>query len=319
MATYLTPFETAEAIRIEAMRIGFSACGFASIADVPVEVWNCWHDWISAGKHDAMTYMERYGELRRNPTGLLNGAKTVICLALNYYPAKKQPRTHPRFAYYAYGKDYHEVLREMLQQLAGYVQQLAGGNERVCCDTAPIFERYWAVRAGIGFIGRNSQLILPHKGSYFYLGELLTTLSLPNSFPIKSDCGNCRRCIDACPTHAIGENRTIDARRCISCQTIENKNAIPPEIVTRLGRRVYGCDTCQEVCPHNQYATPTQIADLQPNEEILNLTYNKLKHLSREDYNRIFRHSAVKRAKYEGLMRNVAALNPELFEKEATE
>lgn len=316
MATCLTPSETARTIRAEAIRIGFSACGFASVTDVPAEVWDCWHKWITAGKHDSMTYMERYGDLRRNPAKLLDGAQTVICVALNYYPAKKQPHNHPRFAYYAYGRDYHEVLREMLLQLAGFVRNLAGGDDRSCCDTAPIFERYWAVRSGIGFIGKNSQLILPDKGSYFYLGELLTTLMLPADTPAESGCGQCRRCIDACPTHAIGDDRTIDARRCISCQTIENKGTIPPDITARLGRRVYGCDTCQEVCPYNRYATPTDVTALQPNEEIFTLSYQKLKHLSHEDYCRIFRHSAVKRAKYEGLMRNVAALNPQLFDTE---
>lgn len=319
MATCLTPSETVEAIRSEAIRIGFSACGFASVADVPAEVWNGWQKWIAAGKHDAMSYMERYGDLRRNPIGLLDGAQTIICVALNYYPAQEPPPTYPRFAYYAYGKDYHVVLREMIQQLAQFVQTLVGGDFRICCDTAPIFERYWATRAGIGFIGRNSQLILPEKGSYFYLGELLTTASLPPSAMIGLDCGKCRRCIDACPTQAIGENRTIDARRCISCQTIENKATIPPDVATRLGHRVYGCDTCQQVCPYNRYATPTAIADLHPNEEFLALSYKKLKNLSQEDYCRIFRHSAVKRAKYKGLMRNIAALDPRLFDTNSTE
>lgn len=319
MATCSTPSETAEAIRSEAIRIGFSACGFAQVADVPAEVWNSWQEWIAAGKHDAMGYMERYGELRRNPEGLLDGAKTVISVALNYYPAKEPPRTYPRFAYYAYGKDYHEVLREMLQQLALFVQTLSGADIRICCDTAPIFERYWATRAGIGFIGRNSQLILPGKGSYFYLGELLTTATLQPSATTGQDCGGCRRCIDACPTQAIGENSTIDARRCISCQTIENKAAIPPDVAARLGHRVYGCDTCQQVCPYNRSATPTAIAALQPDEEFLALSYDRLKNLSQEDYCRIFRHSAVKRAKYKGLMRNIAALDPRLFDTDDTE
>ena len=315
MDTISAPSEIAAAIHSEARRIGFTACGFASVSNVPDTVWNKWNDWIKAGKHDKMSYMERYGEIRRNPTGLLPEARTVISVALNYYPKVKQPRNNPRFAYYAYGDDYHDIMRSMLGQLQSYITTLAPSTSRICCDTAPIFERYWAVQAGIGYIGRNSQLIIPHQGSCFFLGELLTSLSLPPSKPLETTCGNCRKCIDACPVKAIDENGNIDARRCISCQTIENKGEIPPETAQRLGYRVYGCDTCQDVCPHNANALPSEITALQPHSEFFSLTYKRLKQLTPEEFRHIFRHSAIQRAKYSGLMRNVDALDATLFEQ----
>ncbi len=313
MDTSLILSDHAAAICAEARRLGFAACGFAPVGDVPAEVIDAWQRWIEGGKHACMSYMERYGEVRRNPALMLDGANTVVCVAMNYYPASKLPHDHPRFAYYAYGRDYHEVMRERLRELAAYMERMTGCSNRVCCDTAPLFERYWAVRAGIGFIGRNTQLIVPGAGSYFFLGEILTTMSLPPARPIAGECGNCRRCVEACPTHAICDDGTIDARRCLSCQTIENRGELPSEVIPSMGTRVYGCDTCQQVCPYNREASPSQEAAWQPSVEMKELSYERLKNLSRDDFARIFRHSAVKRVKYEGLMRNVNALNPALF------
>ncbi len=315
MAFSLTPSDLAATIRRCATEIGFSACGFASVCDVPDDVWRHWQLWIEQGMHDEMLYMERYGNVRRNPIELLPGARTVVSVALNYYPAHRLPSDNPRFAYYAYGVDYHDIMRDMLRRLADMIQAVQPCECRVCCDTAPIFERYWAVQAGLGFIGRNSQLIIPHKGSYFFLGELITTLDIEPSVPCVLSCGNCNKCVDACPVKAITNNRYIDARRCISCRTIENRNEIPLSVASQMGRRVYGCDTCQEVCPHNSNAAPTTHPLLQPSASMQELTYEKLKNLTPEDFNKIFRHSAVKRVKYEGLMRNVKALNPLLFDK----
>lgn len=314
MDTNLPLSDFTAAIREKAIQIGFSACGFARVHDVPDEVYNHWQEWIAAGKHATMGYMEQHAALRRNPQELLPEAHSVISVALNYYPAEDMPVGNPRFARYAYGRDYHDVMRSMLGELVQYIQSLQCCDCRCCCDTAPIFERYWAVQAGIGFTGRNSQLIIPGKGSYFFLGEILTTLNLSPSQPIESQCGDCRKCIDACPVRAISDNRMIDARCCISCQTIENRGEIPADVVRRMGRRVYGCDTCQEVCPHNRYATPTTNAALAPRPELSALTYSRLMTLTQADFSRIFAGSAVKRAKYQGLMRNVEALDPTLFE-----
>jgi epoxyqueuosine reductase len=315
MGTESTHYELATLIRDEALRLGFSACGFASVSDVDEVVYNRWQEWIACGKHDKMQYMERYADVRSNPQSLLPEARTVISVALNYYPAEPMPDENPRFARYAYGDDYHEIIREKLQELSQYIQSLSPCRCRVCCDTAPIFERYWAVQAGIGFIGRNSQLIIPHRGSYFFLGELLTTLPLPaTNTKHERLCGECHRCVQACPVGAIGQDGTIDARLCISCQTIENRGELPSIVIERMGKRVYGCDTCQEVCPHNIHACPTTIKELQPHTEMKNLSYNRLKNLTKEEFQTIFRRSAIKRAKYEGLMRNITSLDPTLFE-----
>ncbi len=309
----MTHCNISDLIHNEALRLGFSACGFATVEDVDADVYAHWQQWIEQGKHAEMQYMERHADIRHNPQGLLTNAHTVISVALNYYPSEAMPAENPQFARYAYGEDYHVIMRDMLQQLSQFVQSLSPCQCRVCCDTAPIFERYWAAKAGIGFTGRNSQLIIPHRGSYFFLGEILTTLTLPPSTPLDIGCGNCHRCIDACPMGAIAEDGSIDARHCISCQTIENRGELPATVAKQLGRRIYGCDTCQDVCPHNRHAQPTTIERLQPLAQLKELSYDRLKNLTKEDFDTIFRHSAIKRTKYNGLMRNHAALDPNLF------
>ena len=314
MDTDLRHFDPATAINTEASRLGFSACGYASIHTTPPAVIDQWQSWIAEGKHGPMSYMANHASLRSNVEELLPGAKTVISLALNYFPKEVQPTHHPQFAYYAYGSDYHDIMRCMMQQLADYIRSLAPCDCRICCDTAPLFERYWAQQAGIGFRGLNSQLIVPQKGSYFFLGEILTTLSIAPSQPCQNECGSCRRCIEACPVGAICGDGTIDARRCISCQTIENRGEIPTQVVTQLGRRLYGCDTCQQVCPHNRHATPTTTEALQPSAQFMALDYNALCQLTPDAFREIFRHSAIKRAKYDGLMRNLRALDVTLFD-----
>lgn len=317
MNTELNSSALAHLIQSEALRLGFSACGFAPVAEVHEEVLTRWREWIARGENDCMQYMENHAHIRHNPQELLSQARTVISLAVNYYPATPLPQENPRIAYYAYGRDYHEVVRDMMQCLAQYIHNHIDSDAcmRLCCDTAPIFERYWAQQAGVGFVGRNSQLIIPDAGSYFFLGEIITTLDIEPSAPLVTTCGGCRKCIEACPVGAISEDGRIDARKCISCRTIENRNDIPRQVAERMGRRVYGCDTCQEVCPHNRMARATTIPEFAPHSELSSLTYHHLKSLTREEYNTIFRHSAVKRAKYEGLMRNVAALDSSLFEE----
>lgn len=314
MATTLIPSDIAASITARAQALGFAACGFATITEVDEAVMSRWQRWIAEGRHASMEYMERHATLRRNPQELLPGATTVISLALNYYPSEKMPETNPRIAYYAYGNDYHDIMRNKLSRLIEHIQSLTPCECRACCDTAPLFERYWAQRAGIGYAGRNSNLIIPGMGSYFFLGEIITTLSLPASEPCKLSCGNCRRCIEACPVGAIDENGNIDARLCISCQTIENRGEIPSYVAQRMERRVYGCDTCQEVCPHNRLASATTIEELTPIEGLKELTYDRLRLLTPDEFRTLFRHSAIKRAKYEGLVRNVAALDATLFE-----
>jgi len=301
---------TKDDIRKLAREQGFSACGFARAEPVKKEAVLAYRQWIDGGLNFSMHYMENYQAVRDNPTLLLDDARTVISFALNYYPEKLQPSTAPQFSYYAYGRDYHDVVRDRLRIVAGEITARTGCRCRVCVDTAPIRERYWAQQAGIGFIGRNNQLIIPGKGSYFFLGEIVTTLSLQPDKPCSANCGTCRRCIDACPANALpGNYGALDARRCLSCLTIEHRGELPEKMAEKLGNRVYGCDACQQACPHNSHATPTAVEEFTPSEEFLHISYESMGKMTEDDYRRIFRRSAVKRAKYSGLMRNYASIN----------
>lgn len=295
--------------------IGFAAAGIAPVA--PAESEAAYFDrWLAEKKQAGMHYMENYREIRLDPDGLLSGARSIISVALNYYPASRRDPSLPHIAYYAYGEDYHVVVKQMLRRLwqaitkQGETGEAAFSSEaRFFTDSAPLLERYWAWRAGLGWIGKNTNLIIPGHGSFFFLGEIVTTLEADRyDIPQKERCGACRRCLDACPTGALEAPRHLDANRCLSYLTIEHKGEIPPLEAARLGNRLYGCDTCQQVCPWNRFATPTRVEAFQPNPSLLSLRKEDLRTLTREEYNRIFARSAVKRAKYEGLMRTVRYL-----------
>ena len=294
-----------EQIRTIALNSGFTACGFAKAEAVEKDAVGKFNKWIEDGFNGCLDYMKNYPDLRENPTLLFPGTKTIICLALNYYPAVKQPVDVPQFSYYAYGRDYHKVARKLAKPIVEYIKSL-GGECRICVDSAPIRERYWAQKAGIGFIGMNNQLILPDKGSYFFLAEILTTLEIAPDEPCTLTCGNCGNCMKACPASAISGDCRIDASRCLSSLTIESPE-LPEDTARTLGNRVYGCDKCQQVCPHNKSAVPTTVEEFSPTEEFLALNEEKLLSMTEEDFNRIFQHSAVKRAKHARLMRNIAA------------
>lgn len=306
----------AQWIKQKAEELGFSACGIASI-DKPLDD-ECQHldDWLKKGYHAGMTYMANHREIRRDPKGLVDGARSIISVAINYYPASRRDPALPHIAYYAYGKDYHDVVREKLRQLWTAIQteaiplfQLPKAEARVFTDSAPLFERYWAWRCGLGWIGKNSCLILPGKGSFFFLGEIVTTLSIESEDrPMPDRCGTCDRCLRACPTGALEAPRRLNANHCLSYLTIEHKGEIPHQEATLLGNRLYGCDSCQLACPWNRFASPTNIPEFHPSSEFLSLDEETLHHLTLEDYRRIFKGSAIKRAKYEGLIRNFKAM-----------
>ena len=298
-------FSAAE-IKEKAKKTGFDACGIAQVATADSEAL-FFDRWLKEGNHAGMAYMENHREIRLNPAGLVEGAKTVISVALNYYPEQKLPPEAPHIAYYAYGKDYHFVIKEMLNELWSAVTgQTDTGTARFFTDSAPILERYWAWKAGLGWIGKNTNLIIPGKGSFFFLGEIVTSLEADHyDMPQKDRCGSCSRCLEACPTEALEGPRHLNARKCLSYLTIENRGEIPAEQAACLGNRLYGCDTCQEVCPWNRFARPTRIEAFRPAPALLSLRKEDLKGFSREVYNRIFAKSAVKRAKYEGLIRNI--------------
>ena len=250
-----------------------------------------------------MQYLERNCDKRFNPTLLVEGCKSIICVAMNY-----APKQHIEgIADYAQGLDYHKVVKERLYLLLQSINSVCTVQGRAFCDSAPVLERYWAVKAGIGYIGRNRQLIIPGKGSNFFLGELFVDIELCYDTPCERNlCGNCSKCIDACPGKALNEEG-MDARKCLSYLTIEHRSELPENIGEKMGNCFYGCDRCQTVCPHNRFATPNSIPELQPSEALLQMTKERWLALTKKEYKALFKHSAVERCKYEQLMRNITA------------
>ena len=304
--------ETGLAIRTEALRLGFSACGFAKAEPVSEEMARVLDHWTDNGYHADMQYMERNRHLRLDPTQLVPGCRTLIVVALNYYPKHLLPAEGYQIAYYAYGKDYHRVMKDKLYQLFSYIKMLVPHVEgRAFCDTAPLLERYWAMKAGLGFIGLNRQLIIPGKGSYFFLGVLAVDVELQESTcegPLS--CGGCKRCFMACPTGALTEEG-IDCRRCLSYLTIEHRGEIPDKYGKKMGNRIYGCDSCQQACPHNRYAEPTTEEAFVLPDEVASLMREEWARLTPERYRVLFKNSAIERAGYEGLMRNISCSSGE--------
>lgn len=306
-----------QAIKTFARSLGFTACGIVEAAPVDDATATAFRRWIAEGCHGEMGYMARNVEKRLDPTLLMPGCRSLIVVALSYCPAERIPDTEYQLSCYAYGRDYHEVVKEKLFRLMAFIRQMTG--EALPCrafvDTAPIFERYWAQQAGLGWTGRNHQLIIPHAGSYFFLGIIATSLALHADVPCPNRCGICHRCVDACPTGALATSVstiTFDARRCVSYQTIEQKSPIPSDISQKLVGRIYGCDTCQRVCPWNRFAQPTAEEAFRPSPELLSMKHADWHHLTPDRYATLFVHSAVNRAGYDGLMRNIrCAMNGE--------
>jgi epoxyqueuosine reductase len=258
-----------------------------------------------------MGYMENHFELRVDPTKLVPGAKSVVTLLLNYYPAQQQPEDAPKIARYAYGQDYHEVIREKLNRFLGILRESIGEiNGRGFVDSAPVLERTWAQKSGLGWVGKNGNLINRNIGSYFFIATLITDLALEYDDPYAKDyCGSCRRCIDNCPTDAILPDKVIDGSKCISYFTIELKEAIIPEGMQGKFRDwAFGCDICQEVCPWNRFARPHTAAQLAPIPEILEFGWKDWEALTEDRFKKVFRHSPLSRPKFKGLQRNLRFL-----------
>ncbi len=302
----LPPSPCSDSIREYARSLGVASLGIACAGPVDSKAVEAYRSWIAQGCHAGMEYLDRYHDVRDDTRLLLDDARSVVVCAFNYYPPVRRDSSLPEFALYSYGKDYHEVVRERLSLLAGIIREKFGGQTRVCVDTAPIRERYWARQAGIGFIGRNDQLIIPGKGSCFFLGEIISTVEFQPDEPCRLTCGDCGACVRACPGNAIREDGFIDASRCLSYLTIEHKGEFDDSV--KLGNHVYGCDECLKVCPHNRYATPTDIAEFSPSENFLSLDCDTIAALTPERFNSIFRHSAIRRTKLAGLLRNLRHL-----------
>lgn len=328
-----TPVLSADYVKAEAARLGFFACTLARAERVDANYERTMRTWLAKGYHGDMAYMEKHLALRLDPRLLLDGARTVVVVAMNYYTAPAF--TDWQMARYALGRDYHDVMRERLNLLRRSIlekfavssgfslplsEEFVMQNSRVCVDTAPIDERYWAIRSGMGWRGRSCQLILPHGGTFFFLGALLLTAGADGyGAPLPNRCGTCHACVDACPARALLGDGTMDARRCLSYLTIEHRGPLPEGTAAQMGACFYGCDRCAEACPWNRKATPTQEAAFQPKPELMRMTMDDWRHLTVEQYRALFKGSAVKRAKYEGLMRNIRAVtsaeNPDETEK----
>lgn len=294
---------SSKAIKAGAHNLGFFACGVAKAGPVSETTARAFRQWIADHKHASMAYMADNMEKRLDPTLLLPGARSIICVAMSYKPRRRLPDNEPQIAAYALGKDYHDIMKERLHMLAA---SLGISEYRAFTDTAPVLERYWAEQAALGWIGRNRQLITPGGGSMVFLGELLIKQQAEYDTPITARCRQCNACIDACPTHALTLNG-IDANLCLSYHTIESRQAIPDGIASAMGNHIYGCDRCQDACPWNSKAPFATEPLLQPSEALLGMDRDKWKQLTIEQYRALFKGSAVKRAKYDGLMRNIKA------------
>ncbi len=300
-----------ELIRNEAYRLGFEFVGFARAERLDTEAAKL-ETWLNQGAHGTMAYMENHFDMRVDPTLLLPGAKTVICLAFNYHnPDKQADPDAPKISQYAYGQDYHHVVKDKLKALLAFMQDEIGEVDGRCfVDSAPVLERAWAERAGIGWNGRHTLTIHPKRGSYFFLAEIICDLTLVTDDPIRDHCGTCRRCIDACPTQAIApEGYFLDATKCISYLTIELRDEIPDAFAQHLDNWMFGCDICQDVCPWNRFSKRHDEPAFEPPPELLQKSRTDWQELTEEVFGRVFRKSAVKRAKFAGLVRNIRFLS----------
>ena len=294
----------------EAHRLGFCFMGIAKAEFMESEAKHL-ETWLNDGYHGKMGYMENYFDKRVDPTKLVPGAKTVISLAYNYYSPKKQPIDSPKISTYAYGKDYHIVVKDKLKALLSFIQDQFGEQITGRCfvDSAPVLERDWAKRAGLGWIGKNTLLINPKQGSFFFLSEIILDYTFEPDAPIKDYCGTCRKCIDACPTEAIApEGYTLDGNKCISYLTIELKEEIPTEFSDKMGNWAFGCDICQDVCPWNRFSKMHDEEAFLPNEEIQSFSKSEWLEVGQETFSKVFSKSAVKRTKFKGFIRNLKFL-----------
>ncbi|MEO6538726.1 MAG: tRNA epoxyqueuosine(34) reductase QueG [Ferruginibacter sp.] len=294
-------------IKQTAANLGFEFCGIAKATFLNEDAKRL-ENWLNKGMHGNMQYMKNYFDLRTDPTKLVPGAKSVITLLLNYFPEKLQDSNVPKVAKYAYGEDYHEVIREKLNVFIKLLKSGIGDfNGRGFVDSAPVLERTWAQKSGLGWIGKNGNLINKKQGSYFFIASLIVDVALDYDDEYAKDyCGNCTRCIDHCPTEAILPEKVVDGSKCISYFTIELKDAlIPGNMKGKFDNWLFGCDVCQDVCPWNRFSKPTNEKKFNPLPQLLNFTDDDWEELTEENFKLIFKYSAIKRTNYKGIKRNL--------------
>lgn len=298
-------------IKKEAERLGFLSCGISKAEFLENEAPHL-ENWLKNNYNGELSYMENHFDKRLDPRLLVDGAKSVISLSYNYYTSEKQKDpAAPKLSKYAYGTDYHFVIKDKLKELLLFIQDTIGEvSGRAFVDSAPVLDKAWAEKAGLGWVGKHSLLLSKQKGSFFFLSELIVDLELAYDFKIQTDhCGSCTKCIDACPTDALKGNKVVDASKCISYLTIELKDNIPESFTNMMDNWMFGCDICQDVCPWNRFSVQHQEPAFQPHPQLLQMTKRDWEEITEDTFKQIFKKSAVKRTKYSGLKRNIDFLN----------
>ncbi|WP_228237016.1 tRNA epoxyqueuosine(34) reductase QueG [Allomuricauda sp. M10] len=295
-------------IKTEAKRLGFLSCGISKAGFLEIEAPRL-EKWLNQNMHGEMRYMENHFDKRLDPTKLVEGSKSVISLLLNYFPSEEQQPDSYKISKYAFGTDYHFVIKDKLKHLLQFIQEEIGEvHGRAFVDSAPVLDKAWAAKSGLGWIGKNSNLLTQQVGSFYFIAELIVDLELEYDTPVTDHCGTCTACIDACPTQAIVEPYVVDGSKCISYFTIELKNEIPSEFHGKLDDWMFGCDVCQDVCPWNRFSKPHQEPLFNPNPDLLNFSKKDWEEITEDVFHKIFKKSAVKRTKLEGLRRNITFL-----------
>ncbi|HLW31316.1 MAG TPA: tRNA epoxyqueuosine(34) reductase QueG [Aequorivita sp.] len=300
-----------EQIKTEAKRLGFLSCGISKAEFLEEEAPRL-ENWLNNNMHGEMAYMENHFDKRLDPTILVPGSKSVISLLLNYFPSQSQSSDTYKISKYAYGTDYHFVIKDKLKHLMYFINEEIGVVEgRAFVDSAPVLDKAWAARSGLGWIGKHSNLLTKQLGSFYFIAELILDLELEYDSPVTDHCGSCTACIDACPTNAIVADRVVDGSKCISYFTIELKNEIPNSVKGKFEDWMFGCDICQDVCPWNRFSKTQNQPLFNPHPELLSMSKKDWEEITEEVFQKLFRKSAVKRTKFSGLKRNIEFLNPE--------
>lgn len=297
-------------VKSKALELGFMYCGISK-ADFLEKEAKQLDQWLKNDYHGKMSYMENHFDKRLDPRLLVDNAKSVVSLLLNYYPSEEQNSDAPKISKYAYGQDYHFVIKDKLKELFAFIQDEIGEvGGRVFVDSAPVMDKVWGQKSGLGWMGKNANIIHPKHGSFFFIAELILDLELEPDGPIKDYCGTCTKCIDACPTDAIVQPYVVDGSKCISYLTIELKDQIlPSEFKGKMDNWAFGCDVCQDVCPWNRFSKPHNEPQFNPHENLLKMNKADWEDLTQEIFQELFRKSAVKRTKFEGLKRNIGFLD----------
>ncbi|MDA9215606.1 tRNA epoxyqueuosine(34) reductase QueG [Flavobacteriaceae bacterium] len=297
-------------IKDQAKRLGFMSCGISKAGFLEQEAPRL-EAWLNQNRHGQMQYMENHFDKRLDPTKLVEGSKSVISLLLNYYPQQLQRDDSYKISKYAYGTDYHFVIKDKLKELLHCIQEQVGDvHGRAFVDSAPVLDKAWAAKSGLGWIGKHSNLLSKQAGSFYFIAELIVDLDLDYDTPVTDHCGSCTACIDACPTQAIVEPYKVDGSKCISYFTIELKNEIPSSVSGQFDDWMFGCDVCQDVCPWNRFSKAHKEPLFDPHPDVLSNSKKDWEEITKEVFSEIFKKSPLKRTKFEGLRRNIEFLKP---------